>query len=172
MTGKTLKNFALMSAWRSTTVTSVIVSLTIAAGCTSQSGPSLGPSPPLALHHLAHVVVIVQENRSFDNLFSGFAGADAPRFGYDGRRRIALRPTPLEDPGNIENNWRDAIAGWNNGKMDGFASEHFYGGPLDYAYGVVPRAESAPYWAMAKQYVLADHMFPMEFGPALRRTSV
>jgi len=40
------------------------------------------------------------------------------------------------------------------------------GGPRDYAYAYVPRAESAPYWAMAEQFVLADHMFPTEFGPS------
>ena len=111
-------------------------------------------------------MIVVQENRSFDNLFSGYPGADAPRFGYAGKKKIALRSTPLENPGNIENNWRDAIGGWNGGKMNGFEHEHFYGGPLDYAYAYVPRRESAPYWAMARQYVLADRMFPTEFGPS------
>ena len=50
--------------------------------------------------------------------------------------------------------------------MDGFESEHFYGGANDYAYAYVPRRESAPYWTMARRYVLADHMFPTEFGPS------
>jgi hypothetical protein len=40
-----LKNFALMNAWRSTTATSVIVSI-IAAGCTKQSGPSVARCAP------------------------------------------------------------------------------------------------------------------------------
>ena len=39
-------------------------------------------------------------------------------------------------------------------------------GRADYAYARVPRSQSAPYWAMARQYVLADRMFPMEFGPS------
>jgi phospholipase C len=111
-------------------------------------------------------VIVVQENRSFDDLFSGFPGADAPAFGYAGKTRRSLRPTPLEDPGNIENNWRDAIDGWNHGKMNGFQHEHFYGGPLDYAYAYVPRRETAPYWTMARRYTLADRMFPTEFGPS------
>jgi phospholipase C len=111
-------------------------------------------------------VIVVQENRSFDDLFSGFPGADAPAFGYAGKTRLSLRPTPLEDPGNIENNWRDAIGGWNHGKMNGFEHEHFYGGPLDYAYAYVPRRETAPYWTMAHRFTLADRMFPTEFGPS------
>jgi phospholipase C len=138
------------------------------AGCTSSTIPGASPPPgtlPLR-HYIKHVVIIVQENRSFDNLFSGFPGANAPAYGYAGRQKIALHETPLEDPGNIENNWRDAIGGWNHGKMNGFEGEHFYGGPRDYAYAYVPRAESAPYWAMARRWVLADRMFPLEFGPS------
>jgi phospholipase C len=116
--------------------------------------------------YVKHVVIVIQENRSFDNLFSGFPGADAPSSGYAGKKRVRLHPTALENPGNIENNWRDAIAGWNHGKMNGFVGEHFYGGPPYFAYAYVPRRESAPYWAMAREWVLADRMFPTEFGPS------
>lgn len=143
----------------------LILSLAM-AGCGSNLSVSPSAAPLPLSRYIKHVVVIVQENRSFDNLFSGFPGADAPRFGYAGRRKIRLHSTRLEDPGNIENNYRDAIAGWNHGKMDGFQKEHFYGGPRDYAYAYVPRSESAPYWAMARAYVLADRMFPTEFGPS------
>jgi phospholipase C len=127
--------------------------------------PSAPPHTP-AHQYVKHVVIVIQENRSFDNLFSGFPGADAPAFGYAGKKKVALHATPLENPGNIENNWRDSIGGWNHGKMNGFEREHFYGGPPDYAYAYVPREESAPYWAMARRYVLADRMFPTEFGPS------
>lgn len=136
------------------------------AGCNGATASSTPPATTASNRYIQHVVIVIQENRSFDNLFSGFPGADAPAFGYAGSKRIALHSTPLEDPGNIENNWRDAIGGWNRGKMNGFEREHFYGGPLDYAYAYVPRDESAPYWAMAKRYVLADRMFPTEFGPS------
>jgi phospholipase C len=145
-----------------------------AAGCNG-AVPTAAPNPqkaqvrqtPGAAHrYVKHIVIVVQENRSFDNLFSGFPGADAPRFGYAGKRKVVLHATALENPGNIENNWRDAISGWNGGKMNGFEHEHFYGGPLNFAYAYVPRDESAPYWAMARQYVLADRMFPTEFGPS------
>jgi len=124
------------------------------------------PASSPAQQYIKHIVIVVQENRSFDNLFSGFAGADAPTFGYEGSQKVQLHATKLENPGNIENNWRDAISGWNKGRMNGFQYEHFYGGPRDFAYAYVPRYESAPYWAMARQYVLADHMFPLEFGPS------
>jgi phospholipase C len=135
------------------------------AGCAGAL-PSAPQQTSAAGQYVKHVVIVVQENRSFDNLFSGFPGADAPKYGYAGKQRIALHPTALENPGDIENNWRDAISGWNHGRMNGFEHEHFYGGPRNFAYAYVPRKESAPYWAMARQYVLADRMFPTEFGPS------
>ena len=136
-------------------------------GCGGNAPSAVTPSATaVAAPYVQHVVIVIQENRSFDDLFSGFPGADAPRFGYAGSRRIELRETSLQDPGNIENNWRDAIGGWNHGKMNGFEVEHFYGGRRDYAYARVPRNETAPYWSMASRYVLADRMFPTEFGPS------
>ncbi len=145
---------------------SILACSASAAGCAtatvSATAPTGSARPPL----ITHVVIVVQENRSFDNLFSGFPGADAPTFGYAGTKKVPLHATPLENPGNIENNWRDAVSGWNGGKMNGFEGEHFYGGPSDYAYAYVPRRESAPYWTMARRYALADRMFPLEFGPS------
>jgi phospholipase C len=149
-------------------VSFVVFAAAIVSGCggSATSPPAPSPQTSAAGHYIKHIVIVIQENRSFDNMFSGFPGADAPAFGYAGTTRLALRPIPLEDPGDIENNWRDAIAGWNHGRMDGFEHEHFYGGPRDFAYAYVPRRESAPYWTMARRYVLADRMFPLEFGPS------
>jgi phospholipase C len=115
-----------------------------AAGCGGAVSTAPPPVSTPATSYIKHVVIVIQENRSFDNLFSGFPGADAPAFGYAGKKKIALHPTPLQDPHDIENNWRDAIRGWNHGRMNGFEHEHFYGGPLEYAYAYVPRAQSAP----------------------------
>jgi phospholipase C len=137
------------------------------AGC----GPAVTPAPApqmssTAHRYIKHIVIVIQENRSFDDLFSGYPGADAPSYGYAGTKRIPLRPVALENRGDIRNNWLDAIHGWNHGKMNGFYGEHFYGAPRDFAYAYVPRDESAPYWSMAGEYVLADQMFPTEFGPS------
>lgn len=44
-------------------------------------------------------------------------------------------------------------------RMDGFNLERLYGGPLNGQFAYVPHAESKPYWDMAHEWVLADHMF-------------
>jgi phospholipase C len=116
---------------------------------------------------IKHIVVIIQENRSFDNFFAGYPGADAPTYGYgevSGKRvTIPLHPITFDGP-NLPHAWQNAIVEWNNGKMDGFSKYGQNGDDAAYAY--VARSWIKPYWRMAHKYVLADHMFPTEFGPS------
>lgn len=150
-----------------------LIALGMIAGC-STSGPSTptgstlpapGQHPPSGNGYIQHVVVIIQENRSFENLFAGFPGADAPLYGHAFHRhrriKVNLHETNFETNPNLPHTWQSAIAGWHNGKMDGFHT-----GPRTNfaAYAYMDHAEIAPYWAMAQQYVLADKMFPSEFG--------
>lgn len=118
---------------------------------------------------IKHVVLVVQENRSFDNIFAGFPGANAPTFGieHDGTI-IPLRPTTFNS--NDQYNIYDLATGiqvYDKGKMDAFdmaQNQSGYVGRNPYAY--LARSLVAPYWAMAQQYTLADHMFPTEWGPS------
>jgi phospholipase C len=154
-----------------------LIALGITAGC-SGSGPSsyAGALPPqsatsLVRHatsgsgQIKHIVVIIQENRSLVNFFAGFPGANAPMYGYalhdHHRVRVKLHETTFKTNPSLPHNWQAAIKGWDNGKMDGFHT----GPRVNYAaYAYMDRPDIAPYWSMAKQYVLADEMFPTEFG--------
>ena len=47
---------------------------------------------------ITHVVYVVQENRSFDNLFQGYPGADTVSSGMNsGGQTIALQPSSLKN---------------------------------------------------------------------------
>jgi phospholipase C len=108
--------------------------------------------------YIKHVVIVVQENRSFDNFFAGYPGADAPTTGFAKTGApVTLQPISFKGP-DINHEWAAAIADWDGGRMDGFDTT--------LAYKFVDRPLIKPYWDMAKQYVLADHMFPTEFGPS------
>jgi phospholipase C len=120
-----------------------------------------------ARSHVKHVIVIIQENRSFDNLFQGYPAADTRSYGFahDGTR-VDLVPVSLAVGYDVANGFQDFIKSYDNGKMDGWDLRRVIpvkGVPLyaaqypDYAY--VPHAESRLYFEMAHQYVLADHMF-------------
>ncbi len=152
----------------------------VAAACGGGSGSSSGgfvpggnqgsPPPTAPPHqlrdHIKHVVIVVQENRSFDNLFHAFPGAASTDYGYmhDGTK-VKLTPMSLHGP-DISHVWTDAISDWDNGKMDRFDLNPL--GPNRpagaYAYQYVDPKYIQPYWQMAKQYVLFDHMFPTMFG--------
>jgi phospholipase C len=116
--------------------------------------------------HIQHLVIIVQENRSFDNLFAGWPGADTSMSGLTSTgTTVPLRRITF-DGGDIGHGWTDALSAWDNGKMDGFDKElGANGNPTGlYPYAYVDRTLVAPYRTMAKRYVLADHMFQTEFG--------
>src|SRR5271166_1651387 len=52
---------------------------------------------------IQHVVIIVQENRSFNNLFYGFKGATYATYGYDSNgNKVTLNPIPLETNWDVE----------------------------------------------------------------------
>lgn len=121
--------------------------------------------------YIKHVVIIVQENRSFDNIFAGFPGADAPTFGYmqsSPTTKVPLEQISLKGNGDISHEYQDAVADIDGNNMDGFGNrENYSGGKADrFAYSYIARKEVAPYWTMAKRYVLADHMFPTLLGPS------
>ncbi len=144
----------------------VLVLLAVFGGC-APSGHAAFVSA--ARVHVAHVVIVIQENRSFDNLFHGYPGADTVDFGLaHDRSRVQLKPVSLTVGYDISNGFEDFIRSYDGGKMDGFDTRHV--GPVHEAnvplnvaqypeYAYVPHDEVKPYFDMASQYVLADHMF-------------
>lgn len=172
--------------------TLMLSALVLAAACSGQGGAVPGASTMLnrrtAADKISHVVIVLQENRSFEDFFAGYPGADAPMTGCgapQSEHGSARRPAPASikcPPGddairlhqvtfksnpNLEHLFQAALIDWNDGKMDGFSHWGLYGRyHHTAAYAYVDRAEVAPYWSLAHQYVLADAMFPTEFGPS------
>jgi phospholipase C len=124
----------------------------------ARAGVSRASSTPIQ-----HVVFIIQENRSFDNLFQGYPGANTAATGKDSKgRTIRLEPIPLEAPYDISHGFADFSNATDGGKMDGFDLELTEGNASNYRhpqYGFVPKRESRLYFAMAREYVLADNAF-------------
>jgi phospholipase C len=115
---------------------------------------------PVASGKIEHVVIIVQENRSFDNLFQGYPGADTVAQGQNSYgQTIKLAPVPLEQQYIIDHSFAAHTAAYDNGKMDGFNLEESSGGPTNPEYVYVPHDESKPYFDLAKEFVVGDRMF-------------
>jgi phospholipase C len=179
------------------TATLAVVSVAaLLGGCNANNGSSTPPGLPLtnAYHAAApgqrahrrassgkiqHVIIIVQENRSFNNLFYGFTGARWRKYGFDtSGNKISLQPIGLETTWDIDHSSNSFFAACNgtgtipgtNCQMNGFDKE-WYGcnksGPkcpnANPPYSYVPHSETMPYFNMAKEYVLADEMFASNF---------
>jgi phospholipase C len=130
--------------------------------------PSPGPSggTPFS-RHIKHVVIIFQENRSFDNLFNGFPGADtAPSGPTSTGAVIALVPVGLESTYDLGHMHADFVKAYDGGKNDGFDLERSRAPYQYFAYAYVPQQETQPYYQMAASFVVADRMFQSNSGPS------
>jgi phospholipase C len=88
---------------------------------------------PQGIHKIRHVVIIMQENRSFDSYFGTFPGADGIPGLAANPGRVPCIPNP-DQPGHCHKPWhdasdvnaggphmgQDAIADVNGGQMNGF----------------------------------------------------
>jgi phospholipase C len=131
----------------------------------SASGPS---------SKIQHVVIIVQENRSVDNLFHGLPGADTADYGYNSLgKQVMLQPVALTAHYDISHEHSAWLTEYNNGQLNGFnlvlsrCAHHYTCPPASIrAYAYVPQSDVQPYFTLAEQYAFADHMFETNQGPS------
>jgi phospholipase C len=147
---------------------------------------SAGAVPSVdGIHKIRHVIIIMQENRSFDSYFGTFPGADGipMRDGIaqvcvpDQETKTCVRPyhdTNDDDTGG-PHGAKAADLDIDGGKMDGFVevmqgAQRTGGCPTDIPTCVVKGHETTVmgyhtarelpnYWTYARDFVLQDHMF-------------
>jgi phospholipase C len=153
-----------------------------AAGTGPASGSeraTLGRSREPDLSRIQHVVVLLQENRSFDSYFGTFPAADGfprPAPCLPDVIGLACRP-PFHDRRDVNGGGphgaADATADIDGGRMDGFVREAqhatsvcptrdnpYCGSPTRVdVMGFHDGRDIPNYWAYARNFVLQDHMF-------------
>lgn len=116
---------------------------------------------------IQHVVFIVKENRSFDNYFGTFPGAEGTTTGVISTgEEVRLGHTPDVVPRDLGHEWEDTHLAMDDGKMDRFdlVTGNVNGDLLSmtqYLDSDIPN-----YWNYAEQFALADHMFASLAGPS------
>jgi len=134
-------------------------------GCGAGVFDPIGPVVPSANGSpIQHVVIIMQENRTVDNLFNGFPGADTAQSGMSDGVSVPLQPIHLNDPRGLDNSHPNWWHSWNNGKLDGFAKGRTTD-PL-FPYSFVPQSDVLPYWNLASRFTFGDRMFQSNTGPS------
>jgi phospholipase C len=117
---------------------------------------------------ITHVVIIIQENRSFDNLFQGYPGANTVPSGQNSMgQTIALAPVTLATQYDLDHSATGFIEACDgsppgqNCKNDGFDLEQVQGldKPKYPQYVYVPHDETKPLFDIAHEFVVADNTF-------------
>jgi phospholipase C len=145
-------------------------------------GPNGSYVVPQGIHKIKHVIIVMQENRSFDSYFGTYPGADGIPM-KDGVPTVCVPnphhgcQRPYHDTADVNGGGPhgefNAVADINGGKMDGFiqqrdAARHAcseFGDPACSAtatpdvMGYHTAAEIPNYWVYAHDFVLDDHMF-------------
>ena len=161
-----------MTAARPSLRAPALAALLALQACAAASPPPSGlVQPRTGAGRIRHVVYIVQENRSFNNLFYGYPGAYTVSSGKDSKgQTIPLKPVGLAYQYVIDHSAAAMFAACNGTgrlpgthcRMNGFDGEWFNGGPPGVTYPqyvYVPHSDSKPYFDMAHEWVLADRMF-------------
>jgi phospholipase C len=123
-----------------------------------------GQTVPTDLSVIKHVVFIVRENRSFDNLFGTFPGANGATTGKMSTGLVVpLKAAPDAYAHDICHGWGCFIQAIDNGKMDGFdlldaGSPCNVNGDFE-CYTQQNQGDIPNYWYFASNFVLADNFF-------------
>ena len=137
----------------------------VAAVAAQQHIPVIPPQTTATLDafrsKIQHIVYILKENRSFDNYFGTFPGADGATSGTISTGEvIKLGHTPdntLRDPGH---GWEDSRTAINNGQMNQFdlVQDGNVNGDM-LSMSQLLASDIPNYWSYAEHFALADHMF-------------
>ena len=121
------------------------------------------PAAPVDLFRskIQHIVFILKENRSFDNFFGTFPGADGATSGVISTgETIRLGHSPNPTPRDLGHDWNDTHLAVDNGKMDQF--DLVQGGNVNNDFLSMTQfldSDIPNYWTYAERFVLGDHMF-------------
>ncbi len=116
-----------------------------------------------------HVILLMQENRSFDHYFSKLEGvtAAAPDLtnpGPDGAP-VSRYHEPELCTRDVPHGWNAVHRQWNGGAMDGFVREAEPGGAR--ALGYFDETQLPYYYALARTFAISDRHFCSLLGPTL-----
>ncbi|HEV2368679.1 MAG TPA: alkaline phosphatase family protein, partial [Acidimicrobiales bacterium] len=151
-----------------------------ALGLRALRTPGSLPNPALpagtdTLPQIQHIVVLMMENHSWDNLFGMLGRGDGFRLDRNGRpvatnpypdgriQHAFHMPTTCQLPGRPSNEWTASHVAWNNGRMDGFVRTPISPATTEIVGGVAMgywTAADLPFtYGLARAFAVGDRWF-------------
>jgi phospholipase C len=134
------------------------------------------------LTDIEHIVILMQENRSFDHYFGTFPGvrgfADPKAITLPGGRPVFYQPDPAHADGYLlpfhfdttstsaqatpgtDHSWSSQHKAWNGGKMDSWIAAKG-----EFTMGYFTQNDIPFHWALAKAFTICDNYHCSVFGP-------
>jgi phospholipase C len=161
-------------------------------GCGGAGGspsPTPTPNPPAScstINDIEHVVIFIQENRSFDHYFGSYRGVR----GFGDASAAFQQPNPSNTTNtpigkllpfhldtnttnaacthDISHDWLPQHQSWNNGAMNGFVTSRLGINANDavLSMGYYNRQDLPYYYALADSFTLCDNYFCSVIGPS------
>ncbi|GAC1702948.1 MAG: phospholipase C [Candidatus Acidiferrum sp.] len=155
------------------------------SGIPSRTPGNFLPSGCAKLTDIQHVVIIIQENRSFDHYFGsyrGVRGLSDPSLAfqqpYPGNTtnpplgkllpfHLDTTKTNAACTHDIDHGWIVQHQSWDGGAMDGFVTSHLAINTNDavLTMGYYSRADLPYYYALADAFTICDNYFSSVIGP-------
>ncbi|MEI8254189.1 MAG: alkaline phosphatase family protein [Deltaproteobacteria bacterium] len=134
---------------------------------------TLGTDVPIGAEiPIDHVLVLMMENRSFDEYFAhlpeaGQTDVEVPPAGWSNPRADGSPVAPFLDTtychNDLDHGWDGTHHEWNNGAMDGFVTANDPMGERAMAY--MTQAQLPFYYGLATTFAVADHYYSSLLGP-------
>jgi phospholipase C len=158
----------------------LVLALIIGCGGVKGSSPSTSasptptpaptPTPTAQSVPIKNVIVVIMQNRSFDNLFGTFPGANGikpgvPGFTQTDANGVSVSPQLLTDLAtpDLPHARGDFLRVWDSGAMDKYA---FFNGTVAMGHYDSTTTGISTLWSWAQQFALADNFFPSVMGDA------
>jgi phospholipase C len=131
-----------------------------------------GGAPHVASLPIKHIIFLVKENRTFDNYFGAFPGANGATSAKlsDGGTVPLGRLYDRSNP-DISHAWEAAMIAYRDGGMNAFDIASANAGLLDdsgapHAFQLAQQADIPNYWKLAQEFALSDNFFSSLHGPS------
>jgi phospholipase C len=143
----------------------------VLAGCTISLPPPTPTSTPTA--QIKHIIFLVKENRTFDNYFGTYPGANGATAATTSSGAVVPLLHESDQIQDIDHSYAAAQTAYDNGKMDGFdhlkvigASQQPPGPYGNNSLSQFYQSDIPNYWTYAANYVLGDNTFSSLLGPS------